>query len=65
MVMPSKLWRFEWSESGTIVVKNYIFSQIFIVKMNGMVTIYKPKKLILLNLRSETKASQNLAVEFT
>ena len=21
MVMPSKLWRFEWSESGTIVVK--------------------------------------------
>ena len=36
MVMPSKLWRFEWSERGAIVVS-------FLVKMKK-VTFKLPKK---------------------
>ena len=72
MVMPSKLWRFEWSERGTIIVS-------FLVKMKEVYSdISVPKSgsriymILLLKTSSEPSyyyteisSSLNLAVEFT
>ena len=54
MVMPSKLWRFEWSERGAIVVS-------FLVKMKK-VTFKLPKKKIPANyfVKMKEDTSQNL-----
>ena len=60
MVMPSKLWRFEWSERGTIIVS-------FLVKMKE-VTFELPKMFFSRKLFREMKKDvfpPDLEVEIT